>query len=191
MARRPVRAPRAFRVGFACFGLWLALAPLRAEAQARELESAIKATFLYKFIPFVEWPAGTFAGPTDPLRLCVVGNDAVGQLVEEAVRGQPQSARPVVVQRLSNPARESGCHVVYVAPGKDDAAAAATLERLRGLPVLTITDGARDARSRGMINFVVRDNRVRFEIDLGLAIDSGLAISSKLLALAVSVRSPT
>jgi hypothetical protein len=186
----PPRRPRAVRVGFACFGLWLALAPLRAEAQARELESAIKATYLYKFIPFIEWPAGTFDGPSDPLRLCVVGNDAVGQLVEEAVRGQPQSARPIVVKRVASASRESSCHIVYVAPGPEDAGGA-TLERLRGLPLLTITDGARDARSRGMINFVVRDNRVRFEIDLGLATNSGLAISSKLLALAVSVRSPT
>jgi hypothetical protein len=36
-----------------------------------------------------------------------------------------------------------------------------------------------------MVNFVLRDNRVRFEIDEISASQSGLMISSKLLSLAV------
>jgi len=54
--------------------------------------------------------------------------------------------------------------------------------------VLTITDGVADPAARGMINFVIVDNRVRFEIDAGGARRAGLDISSKLLSLAVSVR---
>jgi hypothetical protein len=39
-----------------------------------------------------------------------------------------------------------------------------------------------------MINFIVADNRVRFEIDEAAARRNGLQISSKLLSLAASVR---
>jgi len=39
-----------------------------------------------------------------------------------------------------------------------------------------------------MITFVIASDRVRFEIDEARAVRSGLAISSKLLSLAVSVR---
>jgi hypothetical protein len=59
------------------------------------------------------------------------------------------------------------------------------LDKVRGAPVLTVTDGASDTGSRGMVNFVLRDNRVRFEIDEISASQSGLMISSKLLSLAV------
>jgi hypothetical protein len=54
--------------------------------------------------------------------------------------------------------------------------------------VLTVTDASTDGRVRGMIHFVVVDNRVRFHIDQVRASESGLAISSRLLALALSVR---
>jgi hypothetical protein len=39
----------------------------------------------------------------------------------------------------------------------------------------------------GMIQFVTAAGRVRFMVDLGTAQNSGIAISSKLLGLAVSV----
>ncbi len=40
-------------------------------------------------------------------------------------------------------------------------------------------------RTRGMIDFVLKDARVRFRIDPRAAERSGLTISSKLLSLAV------
>jgi len=179
-----VPRPHLSALGFACFGLCLAL--VRAEAATPELESSIKATYLYKFPPFVEWPAATFDGPSTPIQLCVVGDDAIGQIVDEAGRSQAAMLRPVVVRRLPAVVRDSGCHVVYIA--RDRADAASILERLRGSPVLTVTDEARDARNRGIVNFVVRDNRVRFEIDLAAAANNGLALSSKLLNLALTIR---
>jgi len=54
--------------------------------------------------------------------------------------------------------------------------------------VLTVTDSMTDPRSKGIINFVIDNNRVRFEIDNRAAAENGLTISSKLLSLAISVR---
>ena len=174
----------------AWLGIALALGCDGAEAQVRELASAIKATYLYKFAPFVNWPEGTFGAPSSPLTICVVGDDAVGHLVEEAVQDAKISPRPVLVRRLVTVGPDSQCHIAYLAPGAEGALAAA-LQRLRRSPMLTVTDDARDTRTRGIINFVVRDNRVRFEVDLAAAAESGLTISSKLLNLAVSVRPAT
>jgi hypothetical protein len=41
---------------------------------------------------------------------------------------------------------------------------------------------------KGIVNFVIVDDRVRFEIDDAEAARRGLRISSKLLSLAVSVK---
>jgi len=57
-----------------------------------------------------------------------------------------------------------------------------------GRPVLTITDEVSEDAAKGMINFVIADDRVRFEIDAAAAARSGLPISSKLLDVALSVR---
>ncbi len=55
-------------------------------------------------------------------------------------------------------------------------------------PVLTVTDQERGSGVPGDIHLVLMDGRVRFMIDNGQAQQQGLAISSKLLALALKVR---
>jgi hypothetical protein len=58
---------------------------------------------------------------------------------------------------------------------------------VRGLPILTVTDEAQGVGG-GMVQFVLRDGRVRFGLDLRSAEASGLSISSKLQALATNAR---
>lgn len=157
-------------------------APL-SRGQQPGVEYAVKATYLYKFAPFVEWPVGVFAAPTDPFVICIAGNDPVSVLVDEAARGQRVGAHPIEVVHLPA-ARDVACHVLYVA--QRGPAGLAALHAVRGKPVLTVTDDAEDAH--GIINFVLQDNRVRFEIDQNAAAENNLVISSKLLNLAVRVR---
>jgi hypothetical protein len=148
------------------------------------LEVAVKATDLYKFAAFVEWPPSAFAGPTEPAVLCVAGDDPFGQVLDQAVRGQKIGDRPVVVVRLDRVERGAPCTILFVAPSRRQPPAEA-LDRVRGQAVLTVTDAAGDPAARGIIDFVLRDGRVRFRIDPHAAERNGLLISSKLLSLAV------
>ena len=59
---------------------------------------------------------------------------------------------------------------------------------LRGVGVLTVTDTGGETADAGIINFVVKDNRVRFGVDDEAATENGLVISSRLLTLAIYVR---
>lgn len=166
----------------------LMLTCIWAPAPARALdEAAVKATFLYRFGAFVEWPETAFKGPEAEAELCIVGADPFGPALDEQVREQHIAGRPVHVRRFTSAEALRGCHILYVGANRllsvDDA-----LRAVRGAPVLTITDAATDSRARGMIHFVVVDNRVRFHIDQVRAAESGLTISSRLLALALSVR---
>jgi hypothetical protein len=157
-----------------------------APAAEESLEYPVKATYLYKFAPFVEWPAAAFETPWSPVELCIVGDDPFGPVIDRAVSGQRIAGRPIAIRRLDRMEPETGCHIAYAA-GSAAQPAAETLAAARGVPVLTVTDAARGP-TRGIIHFVVEDNRVRFEIDNGAARENGIAISSKLLSLAVSVR---
>ncbi|MGQ9369876.1 YfiR family protein [Azospirillum sp. ST 5-10] len=165
----------------------LGLAPALAGAtmaDADSLELAVKATYLYKFAPFVAWPEAALGGPDAPIAVCIVGPDPFGSVIDRAVAGQRLGERPFVVRRPASAAAADGCHVAFVGH-RDPGAVAAALRGLRGRPVLTVTDrqGAREAK--GIVNFVIVDGRVRFEIDGRTAAENGIAISSKLLSLAV------
>ena len=158
-----------------------------AGAQNRSLEYPVKATYLYKFAPFVDWPPTAFASPTSPVNLCVAGDDPFGAMLEQAVAGQQISGRPVAVRRLQTVGPRSGCHILYVAGSRGQSAAEA-LKSVDGTSVLTVTDAARTPNTRGVIHFVVQNDRVRFHIDEQAAARNRLSISSKLLSLALSVR---
>lgn len=160
-------------------GLW---GPAWAQSDSLALE--IKATYLDKFGDFVDWPASTLNGPTDPVRLCVVGDDPFGAVLDQTTRGQRIGSRPLVLMRLDKVDRGAPCNILF-AGGSPRQSVADILDKMRGAPVLTITDAAGAPPARGIINFVVLGNRVRFQIDGQSATQSGLAISSKLLSLAV------
>ena len=63
-------------------------------------------------------------------------------------------------------------------------AVARVLAVVRGRPVLTITDQQTEPDAIGIINFVLLDGKVRFQINRADASRSGLTISSKLLSIA-------
>jgi hypothetical protein len=111
-------------------------------------------------------------------------------VLDEAAAGQRVGGRPVMVRRLLVLVRSSGCDMVYVT-GSPAQPVAAALDAVRGTPVLTVTDAERYGGPSGIVNFVEVNNRVRFEIDDAEAAGNGLAVSSKLLSLAVAVRPRT
>lgn len=169
------------------FGLFLALGASAALADDLPLETAIKATYLYKFAPFVEWPDGAFASDTAPLQLCILGDDPFGEALEEAVAGQRVGAHAIAVLRIKNSRAATGCQIVYI--GSTNArAVSTTLDALGDASTLTVTDLPEGASAHGVINFVVEANHVRFDIDAEAAAHNRLVISSKLMQLARSTK---
>jgi len=167
-----------------CLGAGAAVQPARAQG-AEPLEYAVKAAYLSKFGFYVEWPAGAFGAATGPFTVCVVGEDPFGATLDETAVGQQVGGRPLVVKRLKTVSRESGCHIAYVG---SEARPGAVAESLRGSPTLVVTDARNPTASGGAIQFVLKDNRVRFTVDDEAAAQSGLNLSSKLLSLALAVK---
>ena len=167
-----------------------ALLSVPTTAQAADgtaLEAAVKATYLYKFEAYVDWPASAFTSPTAPFILCILGNDPFADTVERAVSGQHIGSRGFTVRRLTSIAGDAGCHVLYLS-GAGTQTATDALATVRGTPVLTVTDKAAGGTDRGIIDFVIDDNRVRFQINSAAASANGVTISSELLKLALSVK---
>ena len=154
--------------------------PARADTPRQR---TIKARYLYKFAPFVQWPASAFESPTAPLAICIAGQDPFGPALAEAGRSQPVNGRAVVVRHVDAVHPGMGCHILFA--GSDPS----TDESLRAIahePVLTVTDSSTGG-SGGIINFVTMAGRVRFTIDKNAAQERGITISSKLLGRAVNV----
>ena len=157
----------------------LAAVPGGSRAAEPPIEYAVKASYLYKFAPFVQWPAAAFAGPSAPLIICIAGQDPFGHMLDDAVRGQRVNGHPFEVRHVDSVRPSMPCHILYAGGG-----AAEALQAVASAPVLTVTDGGQGG---GIIQFVTVQGHVRFAINQAAAAGNGIEISSKLLGLAVKV----
>lgn len=168
--------------------LWLVAgwaATCLAQAQAPVRESAVKAAFLYKFAGFVEWPAGTFTRPDEPLVIGVAGNEALAADLEQIVAARPADGRPVTVRRLREGEGATGLHVLLVG-GTRETRVREAVAASPG-PVLVVTEQENGLRLGGVLNFSSEAGRVRFSASLPAAEARNLRLSARLLAVAQSV----
>jgi hypothetical protein len=157
-----------------------------AQTEAQAAEHQVKAAFLYKFLGFVEWPPQSFERAESPLVIGVLGSDAladelVATVIERTVRGHP-----LEVRKLKRGDSLAELHVLFV--GRSDSATLpGLLSPTKGRPLLTVTESDEALAQGSTINFVVVDNKVRFDVALGSAEQRSLKISSRLLAVARKV----
>ena len=148
-------------------------------------EYRIKAAFLYNFAKFVEWPPEAFDDEDSTLVLGVLGDDPFGAALQ-SLTGKTVRGRRLTIKRFDSLLDISDCHILFITSSVQEQQQEA-LESLEGSNVLTVGEIQRFAQMGGIINFVIRKNKIRFEINLDAGKRAGLMISSQLLNLAESV----
>ena len=150
-------------------------------------EYTVKAAYVYNFAKFVEWPAEAFHGPSDPISICIVGQNPFGRKLRDAVDGKLVGGRRFALLHLVDVGQAAGCHIVFVASSERDRVGP-ILEDLKANGILTVGDTPGFAKQGGVLNFKLMGSTVRMEVNLDAARQKNLQISAKLLALAQIVQ---
>lgn len=188
--------PRRTSPGVWLRGRWLAalllvpgLLALPASAQADGAEltrSRVEAAYLFKFTDFVSWPEQSFSSTTSPIIVAVVADDALARDLELAAAGKRVQGRPLRVRRIEAGDTLPESHVLFIgAPAREHAPL--LLEKIEGRPVLTVSNDPQVHAQGTMVNFVVEDKRVRFDVALRRAQNAQLPISALMLTAARNV----
>jgi hypothetical protein len=146
-------------------------------------EYQVKAAFLFNFAKFVEWPASSFANASAPLRICVLGPDPFGEQLRDIVNEKMVNGRRFEIDYMVDSSASRACHILFIASSKKNRTGQ-ILEMLRGSTAMTVGDTEGFVQQGGMINFVLVNNRVQFEVNRWAIEVAGLKISSKLLSVA-------
>ncbi|OPY14564.1 MAG: hypothetical protein A4E66_00367 [Syntrophus sp. PtaB.Bin001] len=148
-------------------------------AQANEYQ--VKSAFVYNFFKFVSWPQEALPNQEAELTLCVMGSDPLGNTLE-SLNGKEVKGRKLKVKKIRKKEEADSCQALYICRS-EQARAEKILKGIKG-PVLTIGDMKQFASSGGVINLVIVNKRVSFEINTDAAAQAGIQISSQLLKLA-------
>ena len=146
-------------------------------------EYQVKAAFLFNFAKFVEWPPSSFSDASAPLRICVLGRDPFGEELRNITKEKIVNGRKLEVTQVLDLQVARTCHILFIA-SSETARLKQIFESLRGTDALTVGDTKGFIEQGGMINFVLENSRVQFEVNRKAAEQGGLKISSKLLSVA-------
>src|SRR5438093_1713916 len=166
-------------------GAWASTVMTSEQSPNTELlvtPSALKAAFLFNLAKFADWSG---VQPAVTLVLCVAGDDQLGAVLADSVRGQTIEGHGIEVRRTRSDSPFSACHLLFV-PASD---ARQVLAKMGGTQaLLTVSDAPGFAQSGGLIELFQEHGRMRFAVNVDTARRSGVRLSSRLLELAKIVR---
>lgn len=171
-------------VGLALFCALVAVPQPASEGDNEFSEYDIKAAFLVNFAKYVEWPEEAFPEPDSPFKIGILGANPFGDTLARLAGGQKLDGRKMVVEQSDDVKELLTCQIVFI-PGTDRKSTPADLEALKKLPVLTVGEQEGFVVKGGIINFVVVETKIKFEINVKIADQADLKVSPRLLKLAV------
>ena len=167
-------------------GLVVLAVSLAAAQSNKPTEYDVKAAYLFNFAKFVKWP-GSAASGRDTFPICILGDDPFGQALESTVSGERIDGKPVILRHIMSAGNVLNCRILFVS-SSEQKRIPFILSSIGRAPVLTVSDTTGFADHKGMIEFVMDHERVRFQVNLSAAERAGLTLSSNLLKVATSVK---
>ena len=148
-------------------------------------ENRLKAAYIWRFPHYFTWPQTALDG-RNTVDICLARPHPFRSDLEDFVKGETLSGRPLVVTPRDTADGVTGCQVLVFA-GPLDAAGLALLKQAASRPILTIGDSDRFLQSGGIVALHLFNNHIRFDVSVAHAQRAGLQVSSQLLRLAFTV----
>jgi hypothetical protein len=163
-------------------------------------EYKLKAAYLYNFIRFVEWPKERMADANEPVIIGVIGKSPFGSAFEP-IKDEKAKGRKVIIKwfkglkelkeydkaEMDQTIKDiRKCHLLFIC-SSEEKTLKEIMDWVKGYSVLTVAGMPDFLESGGMINLIVEEDKIRFEINNFTANQTKLKISSQLLKVAKRV----
>lgn len=149
-------------------------------------EYSVKAAYLYNFAKSAEWPESNLPSGA-PLVIGVVGGDDefVDTLVK-TVAGRTIGTHPIRAKRADSVEDLDRCQLVFFRASAGHKRVQVAISALVAINILLVGEDTEFLRQGGMINLILKNGTVRFEMNRASLDRAGLKLSPALLALASS-----
>lgn len=157
-------------------------------AQEIANEDKIKASYVFNFIRFIEWPFNEPGDVSQSIVVCVINRKNQFVKAFNPVIGKSVKGHLLTLKKISGPLELSGCHLLYIDKAEKNLISS-LLPEIKKHHILSISDSKSFCSQGGMIGMVTKKGKIKVEINLDVAKAAGFKINSNLLEVAKIVSS--
>jgi hypothetical protein len=162
--------------------LLLCLIPKISIGQPAKNEADLKAVFIYNFTHYIEWDSSSATGD---FIIGIIGESEVSKSLADIAKTNTINNRNIKIRAYDKPENINKCHILFI-PKSCPFQLVSILKKTES-GVLTISETTGYANMGTALNFVVKDDKLKFEANLKSLDKAGLKASSQLLKLAIIV----
>ena len=172
----------AILIAFCCLSADWVRMPIMQEPNSGN--SKIKATFIYNFTKYIDWPdkykEGNFV-------IGVLGTSSFYNDLTAMLSTKTVGAQKFEIKSFTSAESVTGvCHILFI-PADQSAQLPDVLKKMKGKSTLIVTEKSGMAKQGSGINFIVENNKQRFELNKMNIEKYSLKVSSTLMALAIAI----
>ena len=138
--------------------------------------------FIYNFSRLIEWPANYRTGN---FVIGILGQSEVANELEAYTKGKKVGTQNIEIIRYKAPSEIQNCHILFV-PFSRTKQVSEVLAVMNGKSTLIITEKSGALDEGSAINFVILEDKMRFELKPENANKFGIKFSSKLAEMSLS-----
>lgn len=153
-------------------------------AGAIDTNAKIKAVFIYNFTKYIEWPQTYKEGE---FTIGIVGESPLYSELIKMTQTKKVANQSLLVKKFNTAQEVSKCHILYLSKDKSGEMSS-LLKTLKNNSTLIVTEEPGLVDKGAGINFIIKDNRQKFELNKGNVEKYKLKVSSSLEALAFTVK---
>ncbi len=152
--------------------------------QAQTADYKFHSIFIYNFTKYIQWPASHQSGE---FIIGVLGNSpAAAEELTKVTSNKMVGSQRIVIKVFKSAAEIGDCHILFL-PSAGSSKFAEVQSKLKGKPTLVITEKSGLAQRGSGINFILQDNKWKFELNESATQSAGLKVSKELSQLAINV----
>ena len=153
-----------------------------AMAQADEQEADLKAAFIYNFTHYIDWDP---AVEEYEFVIGVIGPSSVVNSLNQIAKNNFVKNKRILIHVFNKPEEINHCDILFISQNCPFPLQAILNKTDRGM--LTISEQAGYAKEGTAFNFVLINDKLKFEANLKAINSTGLKAGSQLLKLAIIV----
>jgi hypothetical protein len=151
--------------------------------QTEAEESNLKAAFIYNFTRFIEWEPAAIA---DEFVIGVIGTSSIDEPLEEISKTRTVNTKKIIIRHFEKIEDLDNCNILFI-PKAVKVPIQEIIAKTEKKNILLISEKQGYASKGSSINFVIIDNKLKFEANMKAINSAGLKVSAQLLKLAIIV----